>query len=273
MERKPEEPKSGAPEYMLTYGDMMTLLLCFFVLLFSFSTIEKKDFQHIVSAFQDAIGVMPGTVALNDGQGKMPKSNLMIHHKKGLEKSAGGTSFVEASNDKKLESQMQGALDEFVKEGDVQIVLSEHGLILRLKGALAFDKGSAHLTRKMVEVLARIAEVLQRDSNVDKLLIISGHTDNNVISNLDYPSNWELSSHRAVNAARYLIEEERKNRINPARIRIQAYSMYKPSFVNSKDGNPDNRRVEITVIPRSKLKGKGQDVEVINKDFEKMNEY
>lgn len=272
MERKPEEAKGGAPEYMLTYGDMMTLLLCFFVLLFSFSTIEKKDFQHIISAFQDAIGVMPGTVALNDGQGKMPKSNLMIHHKKGLAKSAGGTSFVVASNDKQLEAQMQGALDEYRKEGDVQVKFSEHGLLLRLKGALAFEKGSAHLNQKMVEVLSRIAEVLNRDNNKNRLLIISGHTDINKISNLDYPSNWELSAHRAVNTARYLIEEERKNIIVPGRIRIQAYSMYKPAFKNGEKGNPDNRRVEIIVIPRSKYKGKGQDVEIINKDFEKMNE-
>lgn len=274
--KKPEEPKAGCPEYMLTYGDMMTLLLCFFVLLFSFSTIEKKQFEHVVSAFKDAIGVMPGAVALEDGTGKMQKTNIMIHYKQGTEAKKGAETLKPTSKDAKFVAEMVGALEKQEKQGDIKINLDEHGLILRIKGRLVFDQGSAHLSEKMVETLSRVAEVLDRSDYADRLILIEGHTDNMQVRSLDYPSNWELSCHRAINVARYLTEVERENPINPARIRVVGRSMYRPAAPNVPgQGNPENRRVEIIVVPRSQFEGeksKGNPLEFKDQDFQMMNE-
>lgn len=273
--RKPEEPKAGAPEYMLTYGDMMTLLLCFFVLLFSFSTIEKKDFQHVMSAFKDAIGVFPGATALEDATGKMNKTNIMIHYKKGTEKKSGGEDFQPTSKDSKFAADMKGALEKLQKQGDVSILFREHGLILRVKGSLVFEQGSAHLKENMVEFLSRMAEVLAREEYKDRNVMIEGHTDNHVISTLDYPSNWELSAHRAINVLRYLTEEERLHPLDPARVRSVGCSMYRPAAPNDPEkGNPDNRRVDIIVVPRSKFESDGSKLTFEYKDgqFEKLGE-
>ncbi|PKK91376.1 MAG: hypothetical protein CVV64_06315 [Candidatus Wallbacteria bacterium HGW-Wallbacteria-1] len=273
--RKPEEPKAGAPEYMLTYGDMMTLLLCFFVLLFSFSTIEKKDFQHVMSAFKDAIGVFPGATALEDATGKMNKTNIMIHYKKGTEKKAGGQTFEPTSKDSKFAADMMGALEKFQKQGDVNTLLREHGLILRVKGSLVFDQGSAHLRENMVEFLSRMAEVLDREEYRGRNVMVEGHTDNLIVKSLDYPSNWELSAHRAINVVRYLTEEERLHPVEAARIRAVGCSMYRPAFPNDPvKGNPDNRRVDIIVIPRSRFESDESKLTFEYKDgnFEKLGE-
>lgn len=274
--KKSEESKAGCPEYMLTYGDMMTLLLCFFVLLFSFSTIEKKEFQHVMSAFKDAIGVLPGAVALEDGTGKMQKTNIMIHYKKGTESKRGADTITPTSNDAKFVAEMVGALEKQEKKGDIEIILNEHGLILRIKGRLVFEQGSAHLSEKMVELLSRVAEILNQGDYAGRLLLIEGHTDNLLVRSLDYPSNWELSCHRAINVARYLTEVEKENRINPDRIRVVGRSMYRPVAVNEPDkGNPENRRVEIIVVPRSQFEGEsstGNPLEFKNHDFQMLNE-
>ena len=240
--KKEEEIKMGAPEYMLTYGDMMTLLLCFFVLLFSFSTIDAQKFQAIVQSFSGAFGILESGTSIQPG-------NLL---------NAG--SFENKADSAKLEMEslenLKSNLDDYMKENglenSVTVTNEPSGLLIRVKDNILFDPGSADLKQQSIVVMKYVAEVLQKEEFKDKFVSVEGHTDNVPMRSSRYPSNWELSVSRASNVVRYFVEI---GSIDPKRLSASGYSEYHPVAANdSPENKAKNRRVDILILRNQEVK-------------------
>lgn len=236
--RKTEETKQGAPEWMATYGDLVTLLLCFFVLLFSFSTIDNNKFKAIIQSMQGSLGVLDSGVVVQMD----PLINTFP-----------GDTNAEEEEFKKINEQVSDFIRENDLEKSVTLVLDERGLLIRLLDATLFDSGKAEIKNEAKYIIENISDVIKESG---KSIRIEGHTDNVPINTGKYPSNWELSTARAVNVLKYLIEL--KN-IEPWRLSAVGYGEYHPIDTNdTADGRQKNRRVDILIL-KTETDGKGPD--------------
>ncbi len=222
----PEEQSKGAPLWMTTYADMVTLLLAFFVLLFGFSTIDVQKFQAIMSAFRGSIGVLDG------GQTVTTDYTLQTR-----------SSVLEIEQLRELEAKLQEFLQTEGIEGSVQLQLEERGLTIRFADQIFFDLGRATLKQEGFQILQRLSPILRELPNPMR---IEGHTDNLPINTPQFPSNWELSTHRATNVIRYLVEREG---FDPHKLSAAGYGEFRPVFPNISESNrAQNRRVDIVIM-------------------------
>lgn len=240
--KKEEEIKMGAPEYMLTYGDMMTLLLCFFVLLFSFSTIDAQKFQAIVQSFSGAFGILESGTSVKPGD-LLTEGNI---------ENKADSAKLEMESLENLKSN----LDEYMKdnglENSVTVTNEPSGLLIRVKDNILFDPGSADLKQQSLVVMKYVAEVLQKEEFKEKFVSVEGHTDNVPMRSARYPSNWELSVSRASNVVRYFVEV---GSIDPKRLSASGYSEYHPVAANdSLENRAKNRRVDILILRNQEVK-------------------
>lgn len=226
--KKKERMGSSAPGWMTTYGDMVTLLLVFFVLLYSFSIMDISKFQGFVTSFRQRAGILDGGMTLSD-------NNLINGGLIGDGPSIMNLNWIMREMNIYIEA--EGIADE------VELELTERGLVVRLTGRILFDLGKADLRDDGKRLLDRIAELLVDIPNV---IMIEGHTDNWPISNERFPSNWELSTARATNVVRYFIEN---TGIPPERLMAAGYSEYRPLYPNdTAENRARNRRVEIVIL-------------------------
>ena len=231
-----EEIKMGAPEYMNTYGDMMTLLLCFFVILFSMSNIDAKKFEAIVVSFSGSLGVLSG-------------GNTLTHEDvidQGSISDKSNSEITELDNFKQLEDKIKEYLEENNLADKVKVLNEDQGLLLRFQDSILFDQGSASLKSQSNVILKYISDILKSPNFKDKFITVEGHTDNVPIKNSTYSSNWELSVARACNVVRYLIEVQG---LDPTRFSAAGYSEYHPVGKNDTVENMGkNRRVDIMIM-------------------------
>lgn len=239
MERKPPEPKKGAPEYMNTYGDMVTLLLCFFVLLFAMSTTDAKKFQSMVESFKGSLGVLSG--------GKTPSPEKVVTNSRMESK---GTEFkykkiVEKINEEikqKIEKNMsKDEAEKMMKQ--IEIRQSARGIEITFGSSMLFDSGKSKIKEEALKVLESVGEQLRV---LESEIVVEGHTDNIPINTALFPSNWELSANRATNVLKYILEKE------PSllgRISAAGYADTLPKSDNlSEEGRQLNRRVQIIIL-------------------------
>lgn len=261
--KKVEEGGGGLPGWMATYGDLVTLLLCFFVLLFSMSSIDVAKFKAALSSFQNRIDVMPGGTALtqneiiSNGVSQINGIELVFDNKIPLEQDGVESKDIESKLDdaKEIEEKLEEAkkdaedINEYLKqqgyEGEVKIEYNSNIIKLTIEGEILFHSGRAKLNNDAVRLVDVIAlKVMEFIS--DKTIQIEGHTDNLPIKTAKYPSNWELSQARAISVGRRLIEQ---HGIDPAKIAATGYGEYRPIASNdTPEGRGKNRRVEIKLI-------------------------
>ncbi|MCW3488738.1 flagellar motor protein MotB [Dethiobacter alkaliphilus] len=220
--------EGGAPEWMTTYSDMVTLLLAFFVLLFSYSVIDVIKFQQIMSSIQVTFlgqdGIMESS--LDPSRGEM----------------------IELAVDHKFEDVLMTYLEvknHLQEEGLANIIdvrIEDRGVVLEIQDRLLFDTGRAEIRSEARELLVKVAGIL---ANVPNQIIVEGHTDNVPIQTAQYPSNWELSVDRAVRVVRYLSERQG---IDPERFLATGYGEFQPVASNETvQGRAKNRRVNIVI--------------------------
>lgn len=232
-----EEEKSGAPEYMMTYGDMMTLLLCFFILLFSFSEIDAKKFQAIINSFQGSAGVLKS--------GKSLEVDNLI--------SNSSTENKLTQNIKEIENleTLKKIVEEYLNENNladkILVDLEDRGLLLRFKENVLFDSGRAVLKPQSKDTLKFLSGLLKQQEFLDRHIRVEGHTDSDpIISSKKFPTNWELSSIRASNVVRFFIED---TNMTPERFSVSGYSKYHPVAPNDTyENKAKNRRVDIVIL-------------------------
>ncbi|MFW5960034.1 MAG: OmpA family protein [Chitinivibrionales bacterium] len=231
VKKKKKESKKGAPEYMTTYGDMMTLLLCFFVLLLAMSTIDEKKFMVAASSFQNAFsGVLKElpTIPVHE--------NIMMPRMGGDEQNKHMA--VESAR------RIRKAIEKHDKLKDaVKVKVTDSGIAIKISDPVGFDQGKAEIKPAFEKILQEVADVIRE--NKDTEIRIEGHTDDTPISTAKYPSNWELSSARAIRVVKYLY---RNYNIDPKRMSGVGYGEYRPLVSNtSPENRKKNRRIEIYV--------------------------
>jgi len=222
-----EECEEGAPAWTVTFGDMMSLLLCFFVLLLSFSTMDVVKFKAMVESLSEALGAQKQVI----GEGS-PISSPVEQQPQVTEK--------------EVVQQIQAAIDNQQLKDLVNVSVDSRGVLIRVTGKVMFESGKADIRPEALPLLNDIAKVI---GNTSAGVIVEGHTDTIPIHNDRFPSNWELSSARAGAVVRYCIQE---CGIDANRFRAVGYAATHPIESNSTpEGRERNRRVEFVLMNRS----------------------
>lgn len=243
----PEKKKpSGAPPWMATFADLSTLLMTFFVLLLSFSSMDVQKFRDMLGSVQEAFGVQ--IEKRGQFQAVIEEAKPSEEIKPDLEQlyepppTPPQTASQEAETARES-VEMAGEVEKLVKESqlseDVDVLAGPRGVRLRAKGGLFFQPGEANLKETSFNFLDGLGKVMKKSKFY---LIIEGHTDNQPISNAVFPSNWELSSARATAVVRYLNE---RVGLPPTRLAAIGFGPYYPVASNgTPEGRHQNRRVE-----------------------------
>lgn len=244
--KKEESPGVGAPLWMLTYGDMITLVLTFFILLYSYSTLDAIKWKQAVSSVKGSLGVLERGTTINEmdliglGQPDENFSDLKITAQDLAD-------FERLQQEKREMEALQAVLSSLLKEIDQRIIIDidERGVVLRFEDSVLFDKGKADLKPNAKIVLDKVGNIL---SPLDNHIRIEGHTDNLPINTIMFPSNWELSTSRATNVLRYLLEHG----LDPQKLSAVGYGEYHPLVENINEENRQkNRRVDIVILRES----------------------
>lgn len=265
----------GLPPWLATFADLMSLLMCFFVLLLSFSEMDVLKYKEVAGAMKNAFGVQrdikateipKGTsvIAKNYSPGKPTEvTPLEMMREKTTDETKSNLDFTDTSSpsDKiladaealaqmKARQQAKEEAAELKKEmaaaiGDGLLEVEGYNdrVLIRIREKGSFSSGKADLKPEFTPILKQIAEVLkQRDGH----FIIAGHTDDIPISTTQFRSNWDLSAKRAASVVHFFIES---GGIDPERMEIRAHSDNQPVVPNdSWENRAKNRRVEISVL-------------------------
>jgi chemotaxis protein MotB len=210
---------------------MVTLLMTFFVLLYSFSLVDLKKFQ----AKRESMASQFGGGALSGGQSVIDGSNgtKIVN----LGASGGGGAQVQAT---------QKAVDKYLKKeglsGTATAIAQERGVVIRFQDQVFFESGSAQLRTDALTIADKVAELVKELPNHVR---IEGHADNVPISNSEYESNWELSTARATRFLKYMTDQG----VSPSRISAAGYGEFRPIAENdSESGRRKNRRVDVVLL-------------------------
>ncbi len=221
-----EDPPPSAPFWMLTYSDMVTLMLTFFVLLVSFSNMDETKFGSAANSLKGAFGVME----------KFPSAIQT----RGISMSDAGEKFEKEVRDNI--DQLKKAAGKMGMEDQIQIKYTSSGLLIRMGDKVMFDVGKAELKPSAYPLLDIIGEMVRDKA---KEVLVSGHTDNVPINTPLYPSNWELSLARAMVVVRYMMNNAN---VAPEKLVPTGYAEYRPVAPNTTDESRQfNRRVEFLV--------------------------
>jgi len=226
-----EEVVEGAPDWIVTFGDLMSLLLCFFVLLLSFSEMDRNKYRIVSGSLKNAFGMQRKKPVFDS-----PKGQKMV-----------AKEFDQAIVLIKIQDVVDPILNELEDEfqefkGFVDVSVEEDQVTIRMLGEATFDTGQAQLKQDFMPLLLKIGEVL---SKTEGEIIIAGHTDNVPVSGGPYKSNLGLSMARAGSVAEYLLKS---TAIKPQRLSTMGFGEYRPLASNdTEEGRQKNRRVEIIV--------------------------
>lgn len=250
-----EEPeKENAERWLLTYSDLITLLMIFFVVMYSMSKVDANKFQAVAESLSNALGggtpskmeiaTSPAGPSLLQTFKAPPKPSDAEDTSDKNQKAGEGN--VDAEN-MTIEGIKQ-KLDKFAEDNGIQAKLvssiEERGLVISIQDTLLFESGSADITPKAKEILDNIINVLAATPNYVK---VEGHTDNLPINTARFPSNWELSVLRATNVVHIM-----QGKIATDRLSATGYGEYRPIAKNDTEaGQARNRRVDLVIL-RSK---------------------
>ena len=266
--RKEDAPPAGAPAWMATFSDLMNLLLCFFVMLFSMSTIQEDKLAAFVASINSTVSFFDGgSTAIGDGiliSNGVSQLNELDQYINSTGKTADSEnegddyneydSSPEALEEKLAEGKLQQneeiaeKIEESLVENEigdeVEVSFTAQYIQLSMSGALLFDSGSADVKTGSMEILDKVGLILERYSNGS--IEIEGHTDNVPQSGERYRNNEELSDARAREVFYYLVENTSLNLTN---MKHSGMGERVPVADNStEEGRSRNRRVEIRIL-------------------------
>jgi chemotaxis protein MotB len=251
MARKKEPEKAANHErWLVSYADFITLLFAVFVTLYAMSQTDKKKIDQVASSYRTAFGVTTGAAS-----GKpeiLPKTDMMpipsmrnqIKNPEKPKVKNDGTVKVQATKQdfKNIMVTLEKYLIENKAQDKVTMDVTKRGLVISLKEAGFFDSGSAAVKPASHDLLAKIAEALLPFGNQ---ISFEGHTDNIPMRSATFQSNWELSTARATNLARHVMD---RHGLSPEKIAVTGYGEYRPVADNgTEEGRKQNRRVDIVL--------------------------
>lgn len=241
MPRKKKKNDDINPNaWMDTYADTITLLLTFFILLYSFSTTDNQKLKLIAEALKGQIEGIPMKV---EGTSDISIEEL----EQGIGQGA-GLGVGQGDPYKELVDKVTDVIDSNGLSDVVQIREENAGVVLQLNESILFDLGSAALKSDSIQVLDAISTIIPK---IENEIMIQGNTDNIPINSGNYKSNWELSTARAVTVVKYFIETKG---LDPTRLSATGYGEYRPLVDNSTEENRAiNRRVDILIVQKKEI--------------------
>lgn len=230
------------PAWLAAFGDLMSLLLCFFVLLLSMSSMDAKKVS-------EAIGSLSGAMSVLEGGTKTEISKLRIQESTPIEAQNESSQRVNRINQAVIDA------NEMMEKGHgptISVEEAEEGFVINLPSALLFKEGSAKIDNEdALLFLKRIALIIEELPN-EMDIMVKGHTDNTSPGkNSPYKDNWELSSARAISVLKELVDDG----VKPNRISAAGYAEFSPVATNATaEGREKNRRVEISFYGKKSSK-------------------
>lgn len=230
---KKAEAAENQERWLLTYADLITLLLAFFIILFAMANTDVQKYFDLQGSLSKAfnVGVLSGQVSSS----LSPRSSVSPPEESDATSPAGADLLGQLQN---LQQELPGDAIQFVNQ-------RPEGLAISISGAVAFASGSAELTPQGAKILTKVIEVIGPLPND---LRVEGHTDNLPTGSARYATNWDLSSARAISIVRFL-----ENAKIPAfRLSAAGYADQRPiALNNSANGRALNRRSEIVILKSS----------------------
>jgi chemotaxis protein MotB len=224
--------EEGAPAWVVTFGDLMSLLLCFFVLMLSFSEMDRKKYKIVSGSLKNAFGIQRDIPTFES-----PKGQKMIARE------FDQTIVLTRIEDEIIEH-IKTELKSNIKSAEdlVDVEVSENQVTIRLMGETTFDTGKAEIKPQFKQFLSKIGSIL---NNTPGEVIIAGHTDNVPLHGGRFRSNLGLSIARAGSVAEFLLQN---TGIEPDRVSTMGLGEYRPLASNATpEGRQKNRRVEIVL--------------------------
>ncbi len=261
----PEKKESaGVPAWVMTFADLMTLLMCFFVLLLAFSEMDAAKFKELSGSMKDAFGVQTevevrtipkGTsvVAREFSPGKPEPTALNEVRQFTIDSNKNSLDALEREKKDKEDTEahakrIRAALKDEIEKGYVAVQTDGAKVIIHVLENASFDSGLADVRRQFLPVLDKIASLIDNNSG---MITVSGHTDNIPISNARFRSNWELSTSRAVSVAHQLLKQAD---IDAERFIVSGHADTRPRANNdSSENRAKNRRVDISIVRGNEL--------------------
>jgi len=245
MARKPRTPpkkKDNSERWLLTYADMITLLMLFFIILYSMSTVNPAKYQELAQAFQSVFSGGPLQVfptSSTGGAGVLTGLNpgqKTASNRGGPNQGTGGASV--------LRSQAVSALQNLVKAGRVKVIPTENGFAISMISDLYFNPGSATLAPDAMPALQEVAGFLGQISNS---IVVEGYTDNLPVDTKQWTSNWQLASERSLSVLMSLEDYG----VPTERLSSASYGETRPVVPNdTPEGRAQNRRVDIVIVEK-----------------------
>lgn len=237
---KHQEHEEHADEsWLLPYSDLMTLLLALFIVLYGMSSVDAQKFQEMSEAFNSVLtggkGVLEhSSISSNPSSNDLPNSSL-------------NRSELMRQEQENLEALKQ-QLDNYIQQNglteDLDTKLNKSQLMITISDNALFPSGEAEVKPEARLLAKAISTMLQQFPDYE--VIVSGHTDNVPISNYEFPSNWDLSSARALNFMKILLLNQN---LDPIKFSAIGYGEYHPVTGNdTAAGRAQNRRVEVSII-------------------------
>ncbi|MDW7672902.1 MAG: OmpA family protein [Bacillota bacterium] len=234
--KKNREENKGESGWLLTYADMITLVLTFFILLYTMSTIDVIKFSQVVASVKGSLGVIDGgrtieSEPLND-MGEMEDEILQML--KDWEE--------EEDTIRDIVIRLEALLEVEQIQDAVRILVDERGINIRFLDHVLFDRGRAELKPEAKPLLDEVYNII---SELDNQIRVEGYTCDLPSNTVEFPTNWELSTRRATNVLRYLHEKG----VDGERLSAVGYGEYRPLVPNTNEAQRrQNRRADIIIL-------------------------
>lgn len=261
--RRTKRDAEGLPAYMATFADLMSLLMCFFVLLLSFAEIDALKYKMVIKSLENAFGVQREVPSSEIPEGtsiiaqefspgepkptplKVVRQDTMDNSRQELKVTADAEQLAQQQVQQVAEEtqQFRQALQTEIEEGLIVVESQFSRIVIRIREKGSFPSGDARLNRDFIPILGKIHDVLLE---TDGRIAVAGHTDNVPINTARYRSNWELSTSRATSVVHELLAPEQ---MDAERFVLEGYADTRPLVPNDSPANrAKNRRVEIIVL-------------------------
>lgn len=240
MANKPKVEKDTAERWLLTYADLMNLLLILFILLYTMANVDIVKYQQVATSLRAAFGDSSAGQVIGDGGGAPSMIDLGA---------TAPASVVPANLEEQQMQEVQETVEKLVGElglsGEVDVAIQERGIFISIGEQVLFKSGSADIEAQAKINITKIGkEILAKIPG--KQMRVEGHTDNVPIRNSRFPDNQELSTARANSVWRVLVNDAG---IDPAKLSATGYGEYRPKVQNdTEEHRRQNRRVDIVIL-------------------------
>jgi chemotaxis protein MotB len=252
-------------QWLIPYADLLTLLLALFIVLFASSQIDEKKFEQLSRSLN---------MAFHGGHGVFMPSNIVPISQDGRDRNDGEEREPSEADERTVAErfeeetrnlqELQQKIDQYIEVNGLSTQLNTNlnydELKITIKDTALFDSGSAEVRPEARRIAEAISAMLVEFPDYE--IVVSGHTDDRPINTAQFPDNWALSAHRALNFMRILLNN---SGLDPARFSSVGYGEYRPVASNdTPEGRAQNRRVEVSVLRNFTLEDVQLEVNVPN---------